>query len=135
VDVVRVLRRINAAGAEPDLTFLDINAVDATDEPIAFGDLIFHRAGGLINQIEMVPAIAFRHPNDLAGRFDLLLVELAAVVDESLAGFIDDGAGRARLAIDADDAQRLMAALIVKEDKLLAGFVPMKIADAPGTVE
>src|SRR5262249_23937316 len=141
MDVIGILRRINAAGPEPDLAILHIDAIDEADQPFALGDLVFHRAGRLIDQVQMGPAVALRHPDDFAGRLDHLLKISASliiaslinvsVVDERVARFIDDRAHRTRFAINADDAQGLMAALIVEEHEFLAGPIPMEVADAP----
>ena len=37
---VRILARIHSTGAEPDLPFLLVDLDDATDDPVAFGDLV-----------------------------------------------------------------------------------------------
>ena len=135
MDVIGVLPRMDAAGAEPDLALGVIDAVDAADDPLASGDLVLDRARFPVDQIEVVPAVALGHPDDLAGRRQFFQVKLGIVVDEGGAGFVDDGAGLAGLAVDADQAQGLVAALVEEKNKLLAEGVPVWLADAPRVLE
>ncbi len=79
VDEVRVLARIHAARAEPDLALLLVDAHDVPDHPVALGDLVLHRAGRAIVQIEVVPAVALRHPDDFLAVGDIEAVALARV--------------------------------------------------------
>ena len=46
------------------LAFVD--AIDAAHDPGAFGDLVFHLPGLRIVEVQMIPAVAFRHPDDFA---------------------------------------------------------------------
>jgi hypothetical protein len=45
------------------LALLLVHIHNRTDWPLASGDLIFHRTGGSVIQIQVVPAIPLRHPN------------------------------------------------------------------------
>ena len=66
VDEVRVLAGVHPAPAEPDLPLLIVDARDAADHPLAPGDLVLHRARHAVEEIEVVPAVPLRHPDDLA---------------------------------------------------------------------
>ncbi len=97
MDVIGILVGVDAAGAEPDLPRLVIDAIDAAHHPTPLGDLVFHSAGVGVVEIEMVPAVALRHPDDFIRFIEIVGEELAAVVDEGFALFVDDGAGVAGL--------------------------------------
>ena len=132
VDVIRVLIGVNAAGAEPDLAVLLVHAVHAAHHPFAPRDLVLHLPGLRIVEVEVVPAVALRHPEDLVGRVEVAVELLAAVVDERLALLVDDGAGAAGLGIHRDDAQDLVAALVVEEREPARIRRPAIFLNAPG---
>src|SRR5262249_25098831 len=67
VDQVRVLVRVHAAGAKPDLPLLLVNAVDAADDPFAFGDLVLDDAGFGIDQVKLTPTVALGGVDDFLG--------------------------------------------------------------------
>ncbi len=83
----------------------------------------------------MVPAVAFGHPDDFIRLIEvvreILAILVLVVVDERLALFVDDGAGRARFRIDGDDAQHLMAALVVQKRKAPGIGCPADVLHAP----
>jgi hypothetical protein len=54
---VRILRRNDAAGVEIDLTLGVIDIFNVAHQPIAFGDLVFQRAGDAVVEIKVFPAI------------------------------------------------------------------------------
>jgi len=96
VDVVRVLPGADAAGAKPDLPALAVHAIDAANHPLAPGDLTLHAAGRGVVEIEVVPAVALRHPDDLPGLVQIVDELLAGVVDERPALLVADGNELAR---------------------------------------
>src|ERR1041385_2565900 len=61
MDQVWVLVRILATGPKPDLPVRLVNPVNASDHPRPFGDLVFNVALLRVDQVEMPPAITFRH--------------------------------------------------------------------------
>ncbi len=63
--VGRVDRRIDAAGEEPDLAPVLVDADDVAHHPFARGDAVLQRAGGEVVQIEMRVAVALREPDQL----------------------------------------------------------------------
>src|SRR6185437_470144 len=113
--VIGILLLINTTRAKPNLPRFVIDALDAAYHPLPFRDLVFHLAGVGVIEIEMVPTVALRHPDDFVRRIEIVGEEFAAVVVERLASLVEDSAGGAGLGIDGDDAQHLMAALIVQE--------------------
>ena len=89
--------------------------VDAAHDPLALGDLVLHPAGGAVVQIEVIPAVALGHPDDLAAGVLDVVAELAPAVVERLRLLRDDRARRAGRRVDFDDADGLVAALRVLE--------------------
>jgi hypothetical protein len=84
-------------------------------DPGASGDLILYLPGFRIDQIEMVPAIAFGHPDNFASGIKEISMNLVGIVNERFADFLSDGSHLSRYCIDADQADDLMAPLIVEE--------------------
>src|SRR5450759_3947385 len=66
VEEVWILAGVHAVGAEPDLPLLLVDLLDAANRPLALRDLVLDRPRGTVEQVEVVPAVAFRHPDDLA---------------------------------------------------------------------
>ena len=58
VDEVRILPRIHAAGAEPDLPLLFVHPQDISHGPRALRDLVLHRSRAAVVEIEVVPPVA-----------------------------------------------------------------------------
>ena len=67
MDEVRILVGVLAAGAEPDLPLLLVDAVDAADDVRALGDLVLDLAGLGVDQVEVPPAVALGDVDDLVG--------------------------------------------------------------------
>ena len=79
VDEVRILARIHAARAEPDLALLFVDAEHVAHDPLALGDLLLHRTGDAVIEVQVVPAVALRHPDDFLAVGDIETVTLARV--------------------------------------------------------
>lgn len=135
VDVVRILIGINPSELKPDLALFVIDAIDFVDDPFAFGDLVFGRAGFTVEEVEVIPAVAFGHPDDFLGFLKPMVVFFSGVADESLRGFGDERGGLAGFRIDGDDAEDLMSALVVEEGELRGVGIPVEIREAPGILE
>jgi len=69
---IRIFPRVQAAGTEPDLSFLFIHLLDAAYHPFAFSYLVFHLPGLAINQIQMMPAVPFGQPDNFATVVDFV---------------------------------------------------------------
>src|SRR2546427_8290178 len=115
MDEVGVLVRVFAAGAEPHLAVFFIDAVDAANNELAFGDLVFDSADFRIDKVEMAPAVAFGGVNHFIGFLepvDVVEVQILGVggPDEGIGFFIDDVAQSTGLGIDFNNAVALMAA-------------------------
>ena len=67
VDVIGVLSGTDAAGAEPDLPLGLVDAVHSADDPFAPGDRVLDRSRPAVVEVEVIPAVALRGPDDLAG--------------------------------------------------------------------
>ena len=67
VDEIRVLPGILAAGAEPDLPLLLVDAVDAAHDVFALRDLVLDLALLRVDQVEVPPAVALGGVDDLVG--------------------------------------------------------------------
>src|SRR5262249_3354928 len=112
---------------EPDLTGGGVDAIDAAHDPRTLGDLILHRAAGTVVQVEVVPAVALRHPDDFAAAVHVVAISLCRVTEERFRLLADEGARGARLRIDLDDAKHLMAALVVLEGDGAAVTAPQQL--------
>ena len=83
----------------------------------------------------MVPARAFTAPEEFAGRREVAEPCAAIVVDEGFGFLIDDRADGSGGRIDAEDAEDLMAALIVAEEEGRAVREPEEVRDVEGIGE
>ena len=117
VDEVRVLPRIHPARAEPDLPRRHIHPLHPAHHPRPLRDLLLHRAGGAIIQIEMVPPVALRHPHRFGAAVQILAKEFSRVFEEGVVARLlgDDCARRASGGVHLDHAEHLMPALVVLE--------------------
>ena len=75
---VRILAGVHAAGAEPDLPLVFVHLDHMAHGPRALGDLRLDRAGRAVDQIQVVPAVALRHPDHF--------LAVGEVVAKALAG-------------------------------------------------
>ena len=123
VDEVGILARVHAARAEPDLARLLVGLDDAADDPVALRDLR-GAAGRAVIEIEVVPAVALRHPDDLLPVLDIVAVLLARIAEERLRLLGDDRSGFAAGGVDFNDAIHLVAALVVLERHRRAVLAP-----------
>ena len=89
---------------------------DRANRPVAFRDLVLHLAGRAVVQVEVVPAVALRHPDDLAAVVDVAPVLLAGVAEERRR-LLRSMTARALACcgVDLDDAVDLVSALVVLE--------------------
>ena len=124
VDEVRILSGIHAARAEPDLALVFVDAEHVAHDPFALGDLLLDRAGDAVIEIQVVPAVAFRHPDDFLAVGDVEAVTLARVRKERFRLLADDRSRLAGQAVDRNDAIDLMTALVVFERHGTAVFAP-----------
>src|SRR5688572_4670233 len=122
---IRVLLWIFTGGAEPDLPFFFVDAVDAAHDVVAFGDGGKSRRRGILtglaefapprrrNEIEMAPAVALGDVDDLVTLFEPVDEIEAEIFDvsrpnERVGFLVDDVARLAGLRIDFNYAQALM---------------------------
>ena len=83
----------------------------------------------------MVPAVALRHPDDLAAVGEVGAVLLAAVEEEGLGLLLDDGPGGAGRPVDLDHPVDLVAALVVFEGESPSVFPPGEVGELVGIGE
>src|SRR5262249_32061685 len=131
VDEIRVLARILAAGAEPDLPLRLVDEVDAPDDIGPLGDLVLDRARPRIDQVEMPPAVALRGVEDFAR----LIQPVDGVQphrlpvsgpDERRARLVDDVAILAGMRIDADHSVALVPAVDLLIAEVAAVLAPVQ---------
>src|SRR5258707_294926 len=65
MDEVRILIRILAAGAEPDLAILFIDAVDASNDILTLRNLVLDLPFLRVDQIQVTPPVPLRGINEL----------------------------------------------------------------------
>ncbi len=83
----------------------------------------------------MVPAVALRHPDQLAAVVEIVQEILARVVDEGRALLVDDRANASAGGIDGQQPQHLVPALVVDERETTGVLGPADVVDAPGIGE
>ena len=140
---VRILAGIHAAGAEPQLAFVFIHLDHVADRPRALGDLRLHLAGGAVDQIEVIPAVALRHPDHFLAVGEVVAKALAGlergggtvVIEKGLGLFRDDRSGLPGMRVDFDHAEHLVAALVVLEAERARVFPPHQIGHVEGVGE
>src|SRR4030095_15900151 len=109
----RILAFIRAARAEPDLARRAVHAIDASHHPVALGDLVLHRAGRAVVEIQVIPAVPLRHPDVFAAVVDVVAVPLGRAAEERLRLVAHERARGAAVRVDLDYAEHLMSALVV----------------------
>ena len=132
VGEVGILAGVHPARLEPDLPLVLIHAVHHAHHPLALGDLVLHLAGDAVIKVKMLPAVTLRGPDDLLAVIQVVAVPAPAgktlgqqvVVDEGLAGLVDQRARLAGLRVHLDHAVDLVAALIVLEGEAAAILPP-----------
>ena len=135
VDEVGVLLGVHAVRAEPDLAVRHIHAVHAADRPLALGDLILHLPRLAVEHVEVVPAVALGHPDDLPAVVEVVAEPLVGVVEEGL-GLLGDHRPRpAGFGVDFDDPVDLVPPLVVLEDDVLAVLPPLQTGEGVGIGE
>ena len=135
VDVVGVLAGLGPVGPEPDLAGFFVDSIDAADEPFALRDLVLDSPGPRVHEVEVVPAVPLGHPEDFIRLVEELQVDLVRVVDERRRRLLDQGLGVARLGVDGDDPEDLVASLVVEEGESFRVGRPPPLVDAPGVGE
>ena len=102
------------------------------NRPRAFRDLRLHRPGCAVVQIEVVPAVPLRHPDDFLAVVKVV-PELLARIAEECPGRLGDGGPRAaRRRIDRDHPIELMSTLVVFERDRGAVATPVERAHVVG---
>ena len=78
LDEVRILSRNQSAGLEHNLPLGVVHKHDIAHQPFALGDLILHLAGDAVVQVQMLPAVAFRRPDDFLAVVHIVTITTAA---------------------------------------------------------
>src|SRR5262245_6210978 len=119
---IRILIRIAARSAEPNLAFFLVDPLHATDDELALGDLVADCPLLSIDQVQLPPAVLLRRVDDLIGLLQPSKGRNADVLgvsgpNERVGLFVDQIAAGARAGIDLDQSQSLMAPidLLIRE--------------------
>src|SRR5262245_40879247 len=129
MDQVGVLVRVLAAGLEPDLPFVLVDTLDATNDVLARSDQVLDLALPGIDQVQVPPAIALGGIEDLlaipqpAHRWQVHAVRVSRP-DKCLGLLVDDIADLAGLCINLDQSETLMAAVRLLVGECVAVAVP-----------
>src|SRR2546421_7049675 len=133
---VRIFTRVHAAGLKPNLALLFINFIDRANDPIALSDLVLQFAGLTIVQVEVVPTIAFRRPDEFPPIVQFVSILLSSVPRVWNQGTIINERGRlfrdhrprfGCRRVNFDYAVELMPALVVFKRKSAAVFSPYRV--------
>jgi len=132
MDEIRVFARVHAAGLEIDLTFLFVDFVNAPYDPLTFGDLLFDRTGCTVVEIEVVPAIPLRHPDDLFSVLNVMAIFFPGITEKRFRLFTNNRAGFPGSGVDLNDPVDLVTPLVVFEGKSSAVLPPDEIRHVVG---
>jgi hypothetical protein len=88
-----------------------------------------------IDEVEVVPAVAFAHPDEFVGVVEVLDEGLVVVVEESLAFLVHHRGDFPGLGVDREKSHNGVAALVVAEVEARAVAAPVLVADGPGVGE
>ncbi len=140
---IRVLASDAAASLKPDLTLRIINVVDVAHQPVAFRDLVLHLTRRTIVEVQMLPAVALRGPDDLLAIVHIMPIASScresrtkvAVVEEGIRRLGNERMRRARLGVHLDHRIALMAALVVIKCEAAAVLPPHRLGKVEWTWE
>ena len=74
VEMVGVLVLVASPRPEPHRVLVDV--LDLAHNPVALGQLAAHLAGATVVAVQVVPAVALRHPEPVAGAVDAMQEQL-----------------------------------------------------------
>src|SRR5690606_8293243 len=114
---IGVLVLVQATGRKIDLPVVLVHMQHFAYHPLALGKLFFHLAALPVIEVEMVPSIPFRGPEDLLAIIEVKPVLFAAVVDKGIAALIDKDLYSPAGRIHFDDLVGLVPPLVVLEGK------------------
>src|SRR5207253_864827 len=112
-----------------------VHAIDGMHRPWPGRDLPLHAARDAVIQVQVTPAVALGHPDDLPAVVEIVperptrIAEAcggAPIVDERGTRLVDERAGGARGRVHLDDAIALMPALVVFEREGAAVLAPFQ---------
>ncbi len=129
MDEIGIDTRFFSAGAEQDLLFFLIHKEYVADHPCSFGNLVQNPARLAAYPVQVVPAVAFRGPEDLFAILHIITVTFAAIADESRAGFLNQGADASVGAAHFKDPVNLVSSLVVFKGECPAVLPPFKGTD------
>ena len=129
MNIIRVLMRIQAAGFKPDMAFFFIHLTDSTHHPLSLRELPLELPCLGIQEIEVVPAISLRHPENFPSFLHEIVRVFVGVINEGRTLLVDQGGHRAIGHGNGHHTQDLMPPLIVEEGESLTGAVPSHAGD------
>jgi hypothetical protein len=100
--------------------------VHPANYPFPFGDLIFYFAACAVVEVEVIPAVAFRHPDDFFAVIHVVPIFFAGITEKCFGFFVNDGARTSAFGIHFDDAVNLMPALVVFKSEAAAVLPPRR---------
>ena len=104
--------------------FVLVDLRHAAHDPFALRDLVLHATCGAVVEIQVVPAVALRHPDDFLALVVDVVAELAPAVEERLRLLGDDRARGACRRVNLDQPDGLMSSLRVLERHRPAVLAP-----------
>src|SRR5262249_11343573 len=113
MDEIRILPGIHPARLEPDLVLLSVDFFNPSHGPLAPGYLVLNFSAHTIVKVQVIPAVALRHPYDFLTVGQIVAVLLAGVAKEGLRLFADNRARSARCRVHFDYAVDLMSSLVI----------------------
>jgi hypothetical protein len=131
MQVIGVLLRVVAAGPEPQLAIRGIQALDAAHTELTAGDLAELLAGLGVEAVDVVPAAALGHPEELVALGEPTQPALVGVVEEGLDGLVKEDAHALTSRVDGEDPHHTMPAFVVDEGEARGVLRPAKLAQAP----
>jgi len=122
-DQVRISFFGYAVGGEIDAPGIFVHSDDVAHIPFPLGDLIFNATAFAVVEVEVVPIVAFAHPNDFFV-VSQIVAETARIIDEGFGCFFDQAAYKAILSRHFQYTVDFVRPFVVFEGNAAVVFVP-----------
>src|SRR5579883_2870641 len=131
--VIRIFTRFHTARLEPDEPLLNIDVIDIAHDPVALRDLVLYPGSRAVVEVEMLPSVTLRTPDDFLAVIDVdpnflagikLIGNERTIVNKSFALLVNESVCCSGLSVYLNNAIGLMAALVVLKGESAAVLPP-----------
>ena len=129
MDKIGIFPWISSRCFKEDGTFFFIHLYYITNRPAPFCNLGFHLPGFPVDQVKVIPPVAFRCPNDFAPFFQIMTEIFSAVVDIGFTLLIYNNPFLSGCAINFHNLKDLVTTLVKIECESGTPPVPFQIGN------